>query len=208
MEGGRISVATTVACVLLLVVVLATAGTGDAGWLFATRATARVSLVLLLPVAAASSVNALWGGRVGKWLLRNRRHLGLSFAASHAVHAVAFLGYAAAKDASIVALVSGATLYGGGFGYAMIAAMSATSFGGAVRWMGRRRWVVLHRTGLYVLLGIFLFTYLPGALAGQLLGTAATAALVGVLALRVAARVRATRRKPQRASKRSRATAY
>src|SRR5262249_19418054 len=57
----------------------------------ATRATARSSLLLFCPAYSASALARLWPGRWTRWQLRNRRVLGLGFAASHGLHALAIL---------------------------------------------------------------------------------------------------------------------
>jgi len=170
-------------------------GNDPEGWRTAARATARTSLVLFLPVFVASSVNALFGGSVGKWLLRNRRHLGLSFATSHLVHALTFMTYAAVREQSIAVLVSSATLVGGSAGYVFVAAMAITSTRSAIQRMGRRNWTILHRAGMYVLAGIFVFTYLGPGLQRDPLGVAAMLCLLAAFGLRLAARIRAMRRR-------------
>ena len=52
----------------------------------ALRLTARTSLALFLLAFAASSLRRLWPLPATAWLLRNRRHVGVSFAASHFIH--------------------------------------------------------------------------------------------------------------------------
>lgn len=187
-EGVRL--VTAVAAGLAVLVGVAKLVGGDAWTLWLTRATARTSLGLFVVAFAASSVHRLFGGALGKWLLRNRRAWGLSFALSHAVHAAAFFGYAAHRGESIAAFVAPTTLVGGSVGYVFIALMAATSVDGMRRRLGGRAWVVLHKTGMYVLFGIFVFSYLGPALAGRMLGIVAMVALVAALGLRLMARLR------------------
>jgi DMSO/TMAO reductase YedYZ heme-binding membrane subunit len=179
-----------VAGALLLLCGTGVAIAGDDWTLWLTRATARVSLTLFVATFSASAINRLRGGRVGKWLLRNRRYLGLSFATSHAVHAAAFFAYAAHRDLSIAEIVQPATLAGGSTGYVFIALMAITSTDAMTRRLGRRRWQLLHRTGMYVLFFIFAFTYLGPALAGRPIGVVAIVALAASLGLRATARLR------------------
>ena len=195
LEGGRIVALAGVVAVAVLVAVLAAYGTDAEGWRTAARATARASFVAFLPVFVASSINGLFGGPAGKWLLRNRRSLGLAFATCHLVHAITFMTYSAVREQSIAELVSSGTLFGGGAGYVLVALMAVTSTNAAVKRLGRRKWTILHRTGMYTLAGIFVVTYLGRGLAGEPLGVAAMLALVAALGLRVAARVRLMRRR-------------
>ena len=70
------------------------------------------------------------------------------------------------------------TLVFGGAGFVVVALMAATSSDAAVAWLGRARWTLLHRLGLYYLWFIFAFTY-----AGQ--SVAITAVLLAALVLRL-----------------------
>src|SRR5919109_3608715 len=58
------------------------------------RFTARTSLLLFCLAFAAAALALLWPNAWTRWLRRNRRYLGLSFAASHAIHAVAIVAFA------------------------------------------------------------------------------------------------------------------
>ena len=53
------------------------------------RFTARTSLVLFCLAFSAAALARMWPNAWTRWLRRNRRYLGVSFAASHAIHAVA-----------------------------------------------------------------------------------------------------------------------
>src|SRR5204863_367991 len=55
----------------------------------AIRFTARTSFALFLTAFTASAAYRLWRTRFTRWQLRNRRYLGVAFAASHAIHAAA-----------------------------------------------------------------------------------------------------------------------
>ena len=74
------------------VLILGLEGSGEAGLRMLMRATARTSLALFGAAFAASSLRSLWPTPATGWLLRQRRYLGLSFAFSHALHALAILG--------------------------------------------------------------------------------------------------------------------
>ena len=53
------------------------------------RFTARTSLVFFCLAFSAAALARMWPNGWTRWLRRNRRYLGVSFAASHAIHAVA-----------------------------------------------------------------------------------------------------------------------
>lgn len=171
-------------------IVLGLHGTGEDGMRALLRATARTSLVLFLLAYLASTLRALVDRPFTRWLLRNRRYVGLSFAVSHVVHGVAIVGLsvvtAAPPDAG--------TAVAGGLAYALLAAMTATSFDRSAAWLGPRWWNRLHRTGIHYLWFVFTLTF-AGTLsqargAHAVFSALASAALLGALALRIAVRVR------------------
>lgn len=151
------------------------------------RATARTSLVLFLVVFAASPARIAWPGAASRWLLDNRRYVGVSFAVSHAIHLAAIIGLAVVArrgPAWPVAVL-------GSVGYLFIAAMTATSFDRTAVWLGAWRWKRLHTAGLYYLWVIFTVSFL-GSSAHEPVAAAAVAALTGALVFRLW--FRATRR--------------
>src|ERR1700733_8055365 len=92
------------------------------------RFTARSSLLLSCLAFGAAALARLWPNAWTSWQRRNRRYLGLSFAASHAIHAVAIVVFAKMDPAGFAEATSAASYIFGGIGYAFIIAMSATSF--------------------------------------------------------------------------------
>jgi DMSO/TMAO reductase YedYZ heme-binding membrane subunit len=129
------------------------------GWRLLIRLTARSSFVLFLLAFTASAAARLWPGRVTRWQLANRRQIGLGFAVSHTIHAAAIAGYARIDPAGFHAATSPGNFVTGGVAYLFIVLMAATSFDGAVRWLGARRWRLLHLAGLYFLWISFLVTF-------------------------------------------------
>lgn len=148
----------------------------------ALRATARTSLALFWLAATASSLRAFWPRSGTAWLLRNRRELGLAFGVSHFLH----LGLIAARatghtDAfwmgrTVASVIPGATAY------LFLAAMTITSFRGPRRWLGPRRWKLLHTTGIYVITAVFAGAYATRAAAEPeaALGLAVAASIVAL----------------------------
>ncbi|UVO31278.1 hypothetical protein [Bradyrhizobium arachidis] len=120
------------------------------------RFTARSSLALFCLAFSAAALARLWPTAWTHWQRRNRRYLGLAFAASHAIHAVAIVAFANIDPAGFAAATSAASYIFGGLGYAFIIAMAATSFDRTAQMLGPRAWQTLHLTGGYYLL--FQFT--------------------------------------------------
>ncbi len=128
-------------------------GTDEPGLRELTRFTVRVSFAVFIVVYSAAPLRRLYPSPATRWLLRNRRYLGVSFAWAHGLHGLAI---------ALLALLLGdafeadpVTIAGGGLAYLLIAAMAATSFDRTARWLGPRRWALLHRAGLHWIWFIF-----------------------------------------------------
>src|SRR4030095_5858376 len=104
------------------------------------RFTARSSLVLFCLAFSAAALALMWPKAWTRWLRRNRRYLGVSFAASHAIHAVAIAAFAVMDPAGYAAATSIASYIFGGIGYAFIIAMTATSFDRTAAAIGMSAW--------------------------------------------------------------------
>ncbi len=48
-----------------------------------------------------------------------------------------------------------------GLAYVLIAAMLLTSFETPAKWLGHQRWKILHKTGLFYVMFVFIATFLP-----------------------------------------------
>lgn len=158
------------------------------------RFTARTSVILFSLAYAASSLAKLWKRPGTLWLRRNRRYIGVAFAASHLLHAMAIAAFARLDPVQFAAAVPTATLILGGLPYIVIAAMTITSFDGPTRAIGPKAWTALHGYGSLYLWAMFLLLF--GARVPEngwyLLPMALLAAVMG---LRLAARN--ARRRPQ-----------
>src|SRR4029079_5386690 len=111
------------------------------------RFTARTSLALFCLAFAAAALARMWPHAWTRGLRRNRRYLGVSFAASHAIHAVAIMAFAVMDPAGYAAATSVASYIFGGIGYAIIIAMTATSFDRSARALGARACRGVHLAG-------------------------------------------------------------
>ena len=115
------------------------------------RFTARTSLLFFCLAFSAGALARLWPNAWTRWQCRNRRYLGVTFAGSHAIHAIAIAAFAAMDPAGFLAATSIITYIFGGIGYVIIAAMTATSFDRTAAAIGPRAWRILHLTGGYFL---------------------------------------------------------
>jgi len=123
------------------------------------RFTARSSLLLFCLAFGAAALARLWPNAWTRWQRRNRRYLGLSFAASHAIHAIAIVAFARMDPAGFAEATSPASYIFGGIGYAMIIAMSATSLDRTAALIGPRAFRVLHLVGGYYLWFQFMVSF-------------------------------------------------
>ena len=97
----------------------------------------------------------LWRSTASRWLIRNRRYVGINFAIAHTVH----LGALASYFLYLGIAPDTATLLGGGLAYTLIFAMAATSNDWSVNKLGPN-WRRLHSVGLHYIWFVFLITYL------------------------------------------------
>lgn len=136
-------------------------GTGEQGLRSLIRASASTSLLLFSSAFAASSAQRIWRAPWSRWLLANRRYLGVSFAVSHTIHLFGIIALARLLGDEFK--IDTVTLVAGSLAYVFLYLMTATSFDRSAAWIGRRAWLVLHRTGAYYLWFVFFVTYLPSA---------------------------------------------
>src|SRR5204862_8042774 len=91
-----------------------------AGVRMVIRFTARTSLLFFCLAFSAAALARLWPNAFTHWQRGNRRHLGVTFAASHALHAAAIIAFARMDPAGFAAATSLASYLFGGIGYAFI----------------------------------------------------------------------------------------
>ncbi|MBX3504595.1 MAG: hypothetical protein KF895_03885 [Parvibaculum sp.] len=171
-------------------------GMGSDGLQHLTRYTARLAFLIFIVAFSAGALAQLFPSDGTRWLRRNRRYIGLSFALAHFIHLGALTGFfiAIGETPDIV------TIVGGGGAYAFISLMALTSNDWSVRKLGPVVWRRLHLTGSYYIWAIFMNSYL-GRIARETppeprIIFIATAALgFAALGLRIAAWAR-RRRKP------------
>lgn len=150
------------------------------------RFTARSSLLLFCLAFSAAALARLRPNAWTRWQRRNRRYLGLSFAASHAIHAMAIVAFAKMDPAAFAQATSPASYIFGGIGYAVIIGMSATSLDRTAALIGPRAWRALHLAGGYYLWFQFMVSFGKRVLAMPLYA-AFLLPLLAVMALRLIA---------------------
>jgi DMSO/TMAO reductase YedYZ heme-binding membrane subunit len=123
------------------------------------RFTAKTSLLFFCLAFSAGALWRLWPNAWTHWQRRNRRYLGVTFAGSHGLHAIAVAAFATIDPAGFASATSATTYVFGGIGYAIIIAMTATSFSGPARAIGPRAWRFLHLGGGYFLWFQFMVSF-------------------------------------------------
>jgi sulfoxide reductase heme-binding subunit YedZ len=127
-----------------------------------TRLTARTSVFFFLAAFSASALLKLTRSGAARFLVINRRHIGLSFALSHFIHLGALLSYFAVSGEEPGAVA----IYAGGFAYLLILLMAATSNDVSQRRLGLN-WRRLHLIGSWYVWAVFLNSYLGRVLEGR-----------------------------------------
>jgi len=159
------------------------------------RFTARSSLLLFCLAFSAAALARLWPNAWTRWQRRNRRQLGLSFAASHALHATAIIAFAMMDPATFATATNLGSYLFGGIGYTIIIAMAATSFDRSAAAIGPRAWRILHLWGGYYLWAQFAIAFGKRIPAMPLYGLFLIP-LLAVLALRLIAMTAARNSQP------------
>ena len=112
----------------------------------------RCAVPLLYVVFAASSVQVLFPGPFGLWLSRNRKYLGLCFAAAMAWQGLFILWMVTVySDYYINEVYVLRDAIEGVVGYLFLAAMTLTSFMPVRKRMKPGSWKLLHKSGIYFL---------------------------------------------------------
>src|SRR5215467_14431950 len=105
------------------------------------------ALPCLLVAFTASSLVVLWPSRTTRWILANRRYIGLAFAFGMAWH-FAFVAYFMASFGNRLRWFDFTLDI---VGACLLLAMTLTSFRRISRYLSTRNWRRLHKTGIYTL---------------------------------------------------------
>jgi sulfoxide reductase heme-binding subunit YedZ len=164
-EGWRMFAALTLVLIALSVWIAGMQQFEVNGVRMVIRFTARTSLMFFCLAFSAAALVQLRPNAWTRWQRRNRRYLGVTFAASHAIHGIAIACFAVMAPADYMAATSAASYIFGGIGYGFIIAMAATSFDRTAAAIGARAWRILHVTGGYYLWFQFMVSFgkrIPG----------------------------------------------
>lgn len=137
---------------------LQAAGFNDENLLLLLRLTARLAFFVYLVIFIARPLRQLLRNSLTLWLLKERRSLGIAFAAMHTVHLGLIFtlhDMASLLERPIIGTLFGATAY------ALMYLMLLTSFNAPARALGPTKWRRLHKTGLYFIGFVFIATLLP-----------------------------------------------
>lgn len=124
------------------------------------RSTAKLSFILFMSAFVASSLHHYIKNRLTRWLLQNRRYIGVSFAVSHYLHLGALIlmtlhiDFNVFEDRGLFRTAIGATAY------AFITLMTITSFDSTRNLFGEKNWIRIHTIGGYLIWIIFAKSYL------------------------------------------------
>ena len=112
----------------------------------------RCAVPWLYVAFAASAIQALLPGVFSRWLLRNRKYLGLCFALGMAWQAFFILWMVIVHtDYYVNEVYVLRDVIEGVAGYIFLLAMTVTSFPWGRRWLRSDRWRMLHLSGIYFL---------------------------------------------------------
>ncbi|GLR86251.1 hypothetical protein [Bradyrhizobium iriomotense] len=194
-EGWRLLALLSLSLIVLCTWIAAMRQFEVEGVRMVVRFTARSSLLLFCLAFSAAALARLRPNAWTRWQRRNRRYLGLGFAVSHGVHAVAIIAFAKMDPAGFTAATSAASYVFGGIGYAVIIAMAATSFDRTAELLGRRAWRALHLVGGYYLWLQFMVSF-GKRVPAMPLYAAFLVPLLAVIALRLIAMAASSHPKP------------
>lgn len=151
----------------------------------------RCGIFYYIVIFAASALFTLWPNRSTRWLLSNRRYIGLAFAAAFTWQLV-FIVYLRFAYPEYFAefLFTFSTITAGVVAYGFLYLMSITSFRPFSQYLTPAQWRVLHKGGMYAFWYIFAVGYVARALRGgpaTVWYVIVAALLIGGALLRVAA---------------------
>jgi len=161
------------------------------------RATARISLVLFSMAFVASSAFYLWPqSDFLKWMLKNRRYIGVSFAISHLFHFAGIVGVGVVDTGKFFATTSWTTFVFGGLVFVLIFFMLLTSFDRSARWFSAKTWKMGHNVGNYGVWFVFMVSYFGRIVVGRF----AYAPLALLIVLSISIRYAAWKKKKNKKS--------
>jgi methionine sulfoxide reductase heme-binding subunit len=147
----------------------------------------RCALPLFLIAFTASSLATLWPNEFSRWLLRNRRYIGLGFAFQMAWH-FSFVTYSVFSFGLYASGLTPRALALDLIGFSFLLLMTLTSFKWSARRLTAANWRRLHKTGVYVIWFVATYIYLNSVRhSADVLSIVAFSLLFGAWLLRIVA---------------------
>jgi hypothetical protein len=119
----------------------------------------RLAAPYFLLVFFASPLQRVFPGVLSQWLLGNRRYLGLAFAVVCGWQLATIVLLGRKYPAALASIHANPFQYLEDVIFTMIAAMTVTSFGAVNRHISAATWRRIHKTGIYLLGGLFTVSY-------------------------------------------------
>jgi methionine sulfoxide reductase heme-binding subunit len=119
----------------------------------------RLSAPYFLLTFAASPLQKLFPGRATRWLLMNRRYLGLSFALGAFCQIPPIVTLATRLQPTFAEIHSVSSQFAEDCIYLTFVLMTVTSFRAVNRSLSRTTWRRLHASGMYLLAGLYVLSY-------------------------------------------------
>lgn len=142
---------------VLTVVPLAMYGIEKQGIINWLDATGRAGMITFTAAFIASPLHKFFPSSFSRWLLKNRRFLGIGFGFQHLIfHLPAVIWFVIIAKVPLDAMITG------GLGFIFVIPMLITSFNVPAKWLGARNWKILHTTGMFYLMYVFIISFYPG----------------------------------------------
>jgi len=124
----------------------------------------RLAAPYFLLVFFASPLQRVFPGELSRWLLGNRRYLGLAFAVVCGWQLATIVLLGRRYPEALALIHANPFQYLEDVIFTMIAVMTLTSFGAVNRHISAAAWRRIHKTGIYLLGGLFTVSYVVAAI--------------------------------------------
>lgn len=151
MEGKKVTVIISAFLVLVVGGVLFINSGSEESLRWSLRRTAGFAFVLFFVCFGAAAMHYFLRANFSKWLLRNRRYIGIGFALVFLTHGLLVGLMVLLYPEPFLSQVPAGIFYGGALSFSAAAIMGITSNDYSVRLFGRRGWSALHTSLGYYL---------------------------------------------------------
>ncbi len=166
MNNWKLTTSITLAFILFSIIFFLILGFNEESLLLILRISARTAIIIFLFAFLASTFKKIKNTLFTRWLIKNRRYIGVGFALIHILH----LGFVFARhfiyESSLIT-TEPVSRISGGIAYLFIFLMLLTSFDSITKKMNKKTWIILHSIGSYYIWFIFFMSYLKRLSAGR-----------------------------------------